>query len=195
MDLSPSAAELAWARAAGALSLDAREKVERYLEEEEGAFNRLSGRIGVAITAIAVGVSFFHLYAAYEIVPAHVLRPTHVGLVLVLCFLLFPMAHRFRDRIRWWDYVLAAGSAGTILYVLSQGAYFGDRATMPTTTDYLVGVVFIVLLLEGTRRATGLIMPLVAICFALYAIYGNYLPAPWTHRGYALDDIVAQLDP
>ncbi len=193
MDLSPSAAELASARAAGALSLDAREKVERYLEEEEGAFNRLSGRIGVAITAIAVGVSFFHLYAAYEIVPAHVLRPTHVGLVLVLCFLLFPMAHRFRDRIRWWDYVLAAGSAGTILYVLSQGAYFGDRATMPTTTDYLVGVVFIVLLLEGTRRATGLIMPGVAMVFLLYAIFGNRLPAPWTHRGYALDDLVAHL--
>ena len=63
-------------------------------------------------------------------------------MVLVLCFLLFPMAQRFRDRIRWWDYLLAAASAGTIVYVLSQGAYFGDRATMPTT-DRLdcVGVV------------------------------------------------------
>ena len=38
---------------------------------------------------------------------------------------------RFRDRIRWWDYLLAAVSAGTMLYVLSQGAYFGDRATAP----------------------------------------------------------------
>jgi len=186
-------AELASARAAGALSLDAREKVERYLEEEEGAFNRLGGRIGTAITAIAVAVSFFHLYAAYEIVPAHVLRPAHVGMVLLLCFLLFPMAHRFRDRIRWWDYLLAAASAGTILYVLSQGATFGDRATMPETTDYLVGVAFIVLLLEGTRRATGPIMPGVAIVFLLYAIFGNHLPAPWTHRGYAIEDMVAHL--
>jgi TRAP transporter 4TM/12TM fusion protein len=122
-----------------------------------------------------------------------VLRPTHVGLVLLLCFLLFPMAHRFRDRIRWWDYLLAAASAGTILYVLSQGAYFGDRATMPTTTDFLVGVAFVVLLLEGTRRATGLIMPGVAIVFLLYAIFGNHLPAPWTHRGYPLEDLVAHL--
>ncbi|MPZ57712.1 MAG: TRAP transporter fused permease subunit [Rhizobiales bacterium] len=145
------------------------------------------------ITTIAVCVSFFHLYAAYEIVPAHVLRPAHVGMVLLLCFLLFPMAHRFRDRIRWWDYLLAAASVGTILYVLSQGAYFGDRATMPETTDYLVGVAFIVLLLEGTRRATGFIMPTVAVAFLLYAIFGNHLPAPWTHRGYALEDLVAHL--
>ena len=186
-------AELASARTAGALSLDAREKVERYIEEEEGAFNRLGGRIGLAITAIAVAVSFFHIYAAFEVVPAHVLRPAHVGMVLVLCFLLFPMAHRFRDRIRWWDCLLAAASGGTILYVLSQGAYFGDRATMPTTTDWIVGAIFVVLLLEGTRRATGLIMPLVAICFGLYAIWGNHLPAPWTHRGYALEDIIAHL--
>jgi TRAP transporter 4TM/12TM fusion protein len=190
---SPGMAEVASARAAGALSLDAREKVERYLEEEEGAFNRLGGRIGLMITAAAVCVSLFHLYAAYEIVPAYVLRPTHVGMVLVLCFLLFPMAHRFRDRIRWWDYLCAALSAGTIVYMLSQGPYFGDRATMPTTTDYVVGVVLIVMLLEGTRRATGMIMPGVAIAFLLYAIFGNHLPAPWTHRGYALDDMVAHL--
>jgi len=83
-----------------ALSKDAQEQLERYIEEEEGAFNRLSGWIGLAIAGFAVIVSLFHLYAAYEIVPAHVLRPTHVGMVLVLCFLLFPMARRFRDRIR-----------------------------------------------------------------------------------------------
>jgi TRAP transporter 4TM/12TM fusion protein len=190
---SPNTATAATATADATLSQDALEKIEKYIEEEEGAFNRLDGWTGAAITAIAVAVSFFHLYAAYEIVPAHVLRPAHVGMVLFLCFLLFPMAQRFRNRIRWWDYLLAAASATTILYVLSQGAYFGDRATMPTTTDWVVGAIFIVLLLEGTRRATGWIMPAVSICFLLYAIYGNHLPAPWTHRGYALEDIVAHL--
>jgi len=175
------------------LSRDAQEQLERYIEEEEGAFNRLSGWIGLAIAAFTIAVSLFHLYAAYEIVPAHVLRPTHVGMVLALCFLMFPMARRFRDRIRWWDYLLAAAAAGTMIYVLSQGAYFGDRATMPTRTDWIVGAVFIVLLLEGTRRATGWIMPTVAIAFLLYAQFGNHLPHPWTHRGYAIEDLVAHL--
>lgn len=191
METSPNKAD-ALAEPA-ALSEDAREKIERYIEEEEGAFNRLGGAIGTAITAMAVAVSFFHLYAAYEVVPAQVLRPTHVGMVLVLCFLLFPMAHRFRDRIRWWDYLMAAASAAVVVYILSQGAYFGDRATMPTQTDFLVGVVLIVLLLEGTRRATGWIMPAVSLMFLLYAIYGNHLPPPWTHRGYAVEDMVAHL--
>ena len=193
METSPIKGDNVLADQTAALSEDAREKIERYIEEEEGAFNRLGGRIGIAITAMAVFVSFFHLYAAYEIVPAHILRPTHVGMVLVLCFLLFPMAHRFRDRIRWWDYLLAAASAGVVIYMLSQGAYFGDRATMPTTTDFVVGVVLIIVLLEGTRRATGFIMPAVSIVFLLYAIFGDHLPAPWTHRGYAVEDLVAHL--
>jgi TRAP-type uncharacterized transport system fused permease subunit len=137
------------------LTQDKRQRLEQLIEAEEGAFNRLSGWVGVAITAFAIAVSLFHLYAAFEIVPAHVLRPTHVGMVLALCFMLFPMARRFRDRIRWWDYLFAAAAAGTMLYVLSQGADFGDRATAPTPTDWLVGLVFVVLLLEGTRRATG----------------------------------------
>ena len=175
------------------LSEDARERIEKLVEEEEGAFNRLGGPIGLAIAAFAIFVSLFHLYAAYEIVPAHVLRPTHVGMVMVLCFLMFPVAMRFRDRIRWWDYLLAAASAGTIIYVLSQGAYFGDRATAPTQADWIVGAIFIVLLLEATRRATGFIMPTVAIIFGLYAIFGRYLPPPWTHRGYPIEDIVAHL--
>ena len=175
------------------LDEDARKRLESYIEEEEGAFNRLGGWVGTAIAAFAVFVSFFHLYAAYEIVPAHVLRPAHVGMVLILCYLLFPMARRFRNQIRWWDYALALASAGTILYVLSQGAYFGDRATMPTTTDWVVGAVFIALLLEATRRATGIIMPIVAITFILYALFGNHLPNPWTHRGYLPEDLVAHL--
>ncbi len=192
MDSTPSKADSVSSHPAE-LSRDAQEQLERYIEEEEGAFNRLSGWVGLAIAAFAIGVSLFHLYAAYEIVPAHVLRPAHVGMVLALCFLMFPMARRFRDRIRWWDYLLAAAAASTMLYVLSQGAYFGDRATMPTQTDWIVGLIFVVLLLEGTRRATGPIMPCVAIAFILYALYGHLLPNPWTHRGYALEDLVAHL--
>ena len=192
MEASPLKADTVSAHPAE-LSEDARDQLEKYIEEEEGAFNRLGGWIGIAITAFAAFVSLFHLYAAYEIVPAHVLRPSHVGMVLALCFLLFPMARRFRDRIRWWDYLLATAAAATVLYVLSQGADFGDRATAPTAIDYLVGAVFIVLLLEGTRRATGWIMPGVAIAFLLYALFGNHLPHPWTHRGYAPEDMVAHL--
>jgi TRAP transporter 4TM/12TM fusion protein len=59
--------------------------------------------------------------------------------------------------------------------------------------DVLVGLAFITLLLEATRRTTGLIMPVVALLFIAYAMSGAYLPAPWTHRGYEVERLVGSL--
>src|SRR5689334_4370059 len=77
----------------------------KFVEEEEGAANRLGGLLAGFVAALAILMSLFHLYAAYGIVPANVLRPVHVGFVLVLSFLTFPMLARLRDRIGWWDWL------------------------------------------------------------------------------------------
>ena len=50
-------------------------------------------------------MTLFHLYAAYDIVPTIPLRYTHVAFVLLLSFLLFPLAERFRNRIQWFDVI------------------------------------------------------------------------------------------
>src|SRR5688572_10331531 len=150
-------------------------EAQRYIEEEEGRTNRLDGKLGLILTLLAAAVSLFHLYAAYFIVPAYILRPVHVGLVLLLVYLLFPAAERFRGRILPWDYALAALSLGVIGYILYQGPDFGDRAILPEQIDMIVGIVFIVLLLEATRRATGMIMPAVALIFLAYAYWGPRL--------------------
>src|SRR5262249_48093975 len=56
-----------------------------------------------------------------------------------------------------------------------------------------LGAIFIVLVLEAARRTTGWIMPLVAVCFILYAYFGPSLPPPWTHRGYDVSRLVGHL--
>src|SRR5215468_2935409 len=99
----------------GAISDEALRKAEAFVEQEEGAANRLSGMAGYIVTGIAVSMTLFHLYAAYEIVPTQPLRYTHVAFVMVLCFLLFPLAARFRDRIRWFDVLAAAASVAILV--------------------------------------------------------------------------------
>lgn len=177
----------------GAISDEALRKAEAYIEQEEGAANRLSGRAGMIVTAIAVVSTLFHLYSAYAIVPTQPLRYIHVGFVLVLCFLLFPLATRFRNAIRWWDVVAAIACVGILGYALAGGEEFTDRAAVPDRWDVVLGVVFIVLLLEATRRTTGWIMPVVAILFIVYALVGPHLPPPWTHRGYTVSRLVGHL--
>ena len=176
-----------------AVSAEALAKAEHFIEAEEGATNRLSGWAGTVVTSIAVAMTLFHLYAAYAIVPTQELRYIHVAFTLILSFLLFPLALRYRNRVRWWDIVPGVLAVAAIGYALWGGEDFTDRATVPDRWDIIVGVIFIILLLEATRRTTGAIMPVVAILFIAYAMLGPYLPAPWTHRGYDVARLVGHL--
>ena len=168
-------------------------KAEEFIEAEEGASNRLSGRMGAFITVVAVIMSLFHLYAAYSIVPTQTLRPVHVGFMLFLSFLLFPVAKRFRNRARWWDWVAALASVGIVAYLIAGGDDFTDRATTPNRWDLILGVALMVLVLEATRRTSGWVMPAVVLGFIAYALLGPQLPAPWTHRGYDMDRLVGHM--
>jgi len=188
--------------AGGELSEDKRKRVEELIEEEEGATNRFGGLLAKGITAFAVGVSIFHLYAAVAgsppftgspIIATYLLRPLHVGMVLALIYMLFPMTLGLRNRINPLDWLCAAASLLVIGYIVYQGPEFGDRAIDPDPLDFAVGLVLIALLLEATRRSSGWIMPVVALMFIAYALFGRYLPPPWTHRGYSVERLVGHL--
>ncbi len=165
----------------------------RFVEEEEGAAHQLKGALARLVMLLAIAMSLFHLYAAYGIVPANVLRPLHVGFVLVLCFLTFPMLARLRHRVGWWDWILAATGAACVAYILAGGDALADRATEPGAADLVIGVVLMALVLEAVRRASGWIMPVVVLAFIGYAMFGAWLPAPWTHRGYDISRLVGHM--
>lgn len=177
----------------GGISEEARKRVEELIEEEEGAHNRYRGALAVFMTACAVVMSLFHLYAAVEIVPAYILRPIHVAFALALVFLMFPTAKRFRHRLMWWDVIFALASIAIVAYMLWFGDEFGDRAVTPLLMDQVFGVVLILLILEANRRSSTWILPFIVILFLLYALFGPYLPQPWTHKGYDIARLTGSL--
>ena len=168
-------------------------QLDAFIKQEEGDSNDYKGMLAKFITLVAVGMSLFHLYAAYSIVPTQQLRVIHVGLVLFLVFLSFPIAAKFKNRLMWWDVLFAIGSAAIAYYILSGGDDFSDRNTAPNTTDIMVGLGLILLILESVRRTNGMILVGVTSLFLAYALFGNYLPAPWTHKGYDLGRLVGYM--
>ncbi|MDP3617272.1 MAG: C4-dicarboxylate ABC transporter permease, partial [Rhodoferax sp.] len=100
------------------VSEEALHKAEEFIEADEGAANKFKGGLAVLVTLLAFVMSVFHLYTAYGIVPTQTLRPVHVGFVLSLCFLVFPIATRFRHRIMWWDWIAAALSVAIVVYLI-----------------------------------------------------------------------------
>jgi TRAP transporter 4TM/12TM fusion protein len=180
-------------RPAAEVSEEALRRAEEMIEQEEGVHNRFSGWRAAMVGTIAVAMSLFHLYTAYAIVRPEHLRATHVAFVLLLTFLIFPVARRFRHRIMPWDWLLAAAGVSTAVYLIAGGDAFFDRSILPETWDIVFGVVLMLIILEAMRRTTGWVMPIVTACFLLYALFGHYLPAPWTHKGYEIPRLVGHM--
>ncbi len=125
---------------------------------------------------------------------------------LVLVFLKYPIHRRFADCITFQilDFVFALAVVICFGYILIQtepmfkrfwidGQQLGDRAGMGTTTDYVIGLLGLLLVLEGTRRAIGLTLCLLSLAFLGYAAFGQSMP-DWLfpHRGYSWERIVSQ---
>jgi len=175
------------------ISEDALKKAEKYIEEEEGPSRRLSGKTDLFVTAVAVGMSLFHLYSAAGIVMTQILRGIHVMFVLFLTFLVFPSMKGLKNRILWIDVLLSLLGIAVVAYMLVDFEDFIYRSVVPTFWDQFFGIILILLVLEATRRTSGWIMPAIVIAFLVYAMVGQELPKPWTHRGYDIGRIVGHM--
>ncbi len=182
------------------LSDEEKRKIEELVEQEEGGIHKFVGWWGKVLTFIAFTMTIFHLYAAASTVDTQSLREIHVAYALSLVFLLFPAVKSWRNRVAPWDIAAAGLVLVVIWYMMTGGSWtsfadaddFLDRYVSPTQTDLVIGGILILLVLESTRRATGWIMPILSLVFLAYAMWGNYLPAPWTHKGYPLSDLIAE---
>ena len=72
---------------------------------------------------------------------------------------------------------------------------FLNRQGSLSTLDVTMGGILLLLILEATRRTTGLILPIFCVVFFLYSYYGAYIPVGWpgAHAGQNFDQIINAL--
>jgi TRAP transporter 4TM/12TM fusion protein len=152
-----------------------------------GGWGHLAYAIGIAFATFQVVI------AAWNVLPSQVVRGVHVGFLLLLGFGLIGNFTAKNDAGRAIGWLV--GGAG-FLCGLYQWIFYADligRDGDPTRLDLAVGTLLAVLIFEGTRRLMGLALPLMCGVCILYWFFGQYLPAPFNHRGYGFDQIVSHL--
>ncbi len=169
------------------------EEIERLVEKFEGSTRTPQGAWRGITTVIAVAMSLFALYAAVETVNAIQVRAGHLLFAMALTFLLYPAAARFKSAVTWWDIGLILAGGVSVGYVLANGDALQFRAAVPTTIDLAMGAVCLLLVLEATRRTAGCSIPLVALAFFAYALWGHHLPQLWSHPPYDLERTLGYL--
>jgi TRAP transporter 4TM/12TM fusion protein len=148
-----------------------------------------SAHFTTAVFAIAIAFSTFQVItAAFSPISSTVVRAVHVGFLLLMTFLLMPP---FKQR--WLGWILGGVGFVASFYHWIFEADLIQRAGDLTPSDMVIGVVTIALVFEAARRVMGIALPLICAAFLAYALFGQYLPAPLTHRGYGIDQVVGQL--
>lgn len=151
----------------------------------------------IAILAFVIGVAFIIFQIYILISPQQPLfeRPIHISFALVLLFLYKPLT--YSKLPKWFkvtiDTLLILASIAISIYYLAD--YFRLTTRMENVDpvlpiDIVMGIIFVLLLLEGSRRAVGMILVYVLLVFIAYSFWGNILPGWLNFRGFSLPEAI-----
>jgi TRAP transporter 4TM/12TM fusion protein len=165
--------------------------LEKY--DAESRFRKFDNQlVAFSVLILAVGLSLFHLYTSYFgtlITLKH--RSLHVAVILALIFLLYPAFKKLnRNKLPWYDALLALLALSTTVYIFIDYLGIIHRGGLPNQWDLIFSVIIVLLVLEGARRVTGLALPLLALLFMAYALFGRKMPGLFAHRGYEWEHLV-----
>ena len=161
-----------------------------------------AGKTSLLIVVMAALLSLYQLWQPVAgFVPAEYLphwlavqgatyfRPAHLGWVLVLGFLVYPLSAL--RSLRFIDYLFAAIAAWATFVVLNFDYRGIDHLLNGlSTVHYAAGLTLIALTLELSRRAIGPVMMIIGLVFLAYAAFGNLLPDALATRGFSFERIV-----
>ena len=180
-------------------------KIKDKIQEDISPTRNLTGIHLKIVFGIAILWTFFQLWYAspfpfwfnfgmFKGLPA---RAIHLGFALTLAFLIFPAVRG--KKISSFDILISIVAAFCCLYIyffyddlVNRGGIllvkeiFGFKVPV----ELIIGAIGILILLEATRRAIGLPLVIIAICFLLFSYFGKYAPDIISHGGLSVKRLV-----
>ncbi|WP_446424002.1 TRAP transporter permease [Mailhella sp.] len=183
---------------------------DKYKEELVNAEHGMRGDT-MGITAkvtfvIALCWSLFQMAtASFLLLDSVYVKSIHLAFAISLVYLNIPLLKPSQNsrwdlrillamnRVTVMDYILGIMAAVAALYIFLDYAGISSRPGDPNMRDILMGVLLVVLLLEGTRRVLGPALPVISSVFILYVFTGPYLPDFIAFKGASLTRFISQI--
>ncbi len=146
----------------------------------------------VVILAVCLAFSFFHLYTALFGVLTPILQG---GIHLFALLALAMVVHKNKAPV-WHEILLfAAVTAAALIFLfrLSPDQILNRGIMGPDRFEQILGLIIVIMILEGTRRTVGMPIVIVALAFIAYAVFGRYMPSVIAHKGYSIWRLIDNL--
>ena len=160
------------------------------------AFRGLHGKWNLVVYIIGIASSLFHIWVnTIGVMPGIYRNAVHLGFVLVLAFFFYPMFKRKPQKGLGIDILFAFMVCAVAAYILLfEEELHLERGSVPIMRDYIFAAIAIVILLIGTYRASGWIIPVLSIFFLAYALFlGKFIPGSFHYRGVALGRLLYRM--
>ncbi len=155
------------------------------------------GPVKYFIALICILYSLFHLYITFNPMPALLQRSVHVGVGFALIFLIFPANKTSsRKKVAWYDWIWFVLSLSGMTYLIYEYQdIVTSRGGIANQADVIFSIITVICVLEGSRRITGWILPILASIFLLYPFISHmaFMPNRLLTRPYDFGDIFGQL--
>ncbi|PYF05784.1 TRAP transporter 4TM/12TM fusion protein [Ureibacillus chungkukjangi] len=149
------------------------------------------------ISILAILFSAFHLYTTFQPLPTLQQRAVHLLFGMALVYLIYPtFKKQDRSKIPFYDWILFALSIVSCGYLFVEyNDIMTTRGGIANTTDIVMAILTVLLVLETARRVTGIILPILALIFLSYPFFSHaeWLPRMLMTRQFDLGDIFGQL--
>lgn len=155
----------------------------------------LAGRISVAF---ALGMAIFHIYTGvFGLFDAITQRGVHLAFAITILVLQMPLIDKLlKGKLKGMkaakpflysiDIFMIIGTWAAVFISRYEYMMRAQRAGGVSVWASVAGCVLLLVILECSRRALGIIMPCLAIVFIAYALAGPYMPYVLAHKGYSL---------
>ncbi len=138
--------------------------------------------------ALGIGVplllGFLFLEGATGVLPAWYIPVITIAMIVAV---ILPSPNK---RVLPHEWLLAIAGAATASYLYFAYVSISGRIGAPNMTDFMVGTVGLMVLLEATRRALGPALMVVASVFLIYTFLGPYMPSIIAHKGNSLSEVI-----
>ncbi len=142
------------------------------------------------IVLFSFSIGLFHLanVSGIFVLSTQSIRIYHLMMMLALLFISKPSFSIFKDSglDKILSTILTLIALGSGIYMLSRWQDIALSGGETELLDAWVGVVILLLVLEGARRAVGNVLAIICTLFFIYPFISAYLPGVLESRGYPL---------
>ena len=170
-------------------------EIERKFDPES-AFRPTGPKLALFVSMVLVAMSVYHFYASgFGLIRELLHRGIHLAFVLGLGFLLFSWRRdapdtRWQDKrfafqgVAILDIIFCLLAVGAALYLpLLPPEIVSERVGNPGPFEVFMGSALLLITLEVARRSIGPTLPLIALVFIYFALYGPQFPGALKHGG------------